>query len=110
MQKVSKFIPLSKPTISDRTIDEVVGVLKSGWLATGPLTQKFEKSLSDYFGRTALCFSSATAGLHAALLAIGVKSGDEVITTPLTFAATANVIAMIGAKPVFVDIEKDTFF
>lgn len=109
MQKVSKFIPLSKPTISDRTIDEVVGVLKSGWLATGPLTQKFEKSLSDYFGRTALCFSSATAGLHAALLAIGVKSGDEVITTPLTFAATANVIAMIGAKPVFVDIEKDTF-
>jgi dTDP-4-amino-4,6-dideoxygalactose transaminase len=110
LQKVEKFIPLAKPTISDETIDEVVKVLKSGWLATGPITQKFEQKLSEYFGgRTAMCFSSGTAGLHAALMAIGVEAGDEVITTPFTFVATANVIAMLGAKPVFVDIEKDTF-
>ena len=105
-----KFLPLSRPTISDVTIDEVVNVLKSGWLATGPLCQRFEKELSEYFGgRTALCFTSATAGLKASLMAIGIKPGDEVITTSLTFAATANVIAMLGAKPVFVDIERDSF-
>lgn len=110
MQKVEKFLPLSRPTISKETIDEVVKVLDSGWLATGPLTQKFEAELSKYFGdRKAACFTSATAGLHASLIAIGIKPGDEVITTPLTFVATANVIAMLGARPVFVDIERDTF-
>lgn len=110
MQKVDKFLPLSRPTISKETIDEVVKVLESGWLATGPLTQKFEAELSKYFaGRKVACFTSATAGLHASLIAIGVKPGDEVITTPLTFVATANVIAMLGARPVFVDIERDTF-
>lgn len=110
MQKVEKFLPLSRPTISKETIDEVVKVLESGWLATGPLTQKFEAELSKYFGdRKAACFTSATAGLHASLIAIGIKPGDEVITTPLTFVATANVIAMLGARPVFVDIERDTF-
>lgn len=109
MQK-NKFLPLSRPTISDETIEEVTNVLKSGWIATGPLTQKFEKKLSEYFcGRQAMCVTSATAGLKAALMAIGVKAGDEVITTSLTFAATANVIAMLGAKPVFVDIERDSF-
>ncbi len=110
MQKVEKFLPLSRPTISKETIDEVVKVLESGWLATGPLTQKFETELSKYFGdRNVACFTSATAGLHASLIAIGIKPGDEVITTPLTFVATANVIAMLGARPVFVDIERDTF-
>lgn len=109
MQKVDNFLPLSRPTISDETIEEVTKVLKSGWLATGPLTQKFEQNLSSYFGRDSLCFTSATAGLHASLFAIGIRPGDEVITTPLTFVATSNVIAMLGAKPVFVDIEKDTF-
>ena len=110
MQKVEKFFPLSKPTISQESIDEVVKVLESGWLATGPLTQKFESSLSQYYGgRKTACFTSATAGLHAALMAIGVGAGDEVITTPLTFVATANVIAMLGAKPIFVDIDEDTF-
>jgi dTDP-4-amino-4,6-dideoxygalactose transaminase len=110
LPKVEKFIPLSKPTIDEEAIREVVDVLKSGWLATGPLAQKFEQKLSEYFqGRTTLCFTSATAGLHAALMAIGVKEGDEVITTPFTFVATANVIAMLGARPVFVDIESSTF-
>ena len=110
MQKVEKFLPLSRPTISKETIGEVVKVLESGWLATGPLTQRFEERLGEYFeGRKAACFTSATAGLHASLIAIGIKPGDEVITTPLTFVATANVIAMLGARPVFVDIERDTF-
>ncbi len=110
MQKVEKFLPLSRPTISKETVDEVMKVLESGWLATGPLTQRFESELSKYFGeRKIACFTSATAGLHASLIAIGIKPGDEVITTPLTFVATANVIAMLGARPVFVDIEKDTF-
>lgn len=110
MQKIDKFLPLSRPVISDETIEEVIKVLKSGWIATGPMTQKFEQNLSEYFGgRTAMCFSSATAGMLAALMAIGVGKGDEVITTSLTFAATANVIAMLGAKPVFVDIDRETF-
>ena len=110
MQKVDKFLPLSRPTISKETVNEVVKVLESGWLATGPMTQKFESELSKYFtGRTVACFTSATAGLHASLIAIGIKPGDEVITTPLTFVATANVIAMLGARPVFVDIERDSF-
>ena len=110
MQKVEKFLPLSRPSISKETIDEVVRVLESGWLATGPLTQKFEAELSKYYvGRKTACFTSATAGLHASLMAIGIKPGDEVITTPLTFVATGNVIAMLGARPVFVDIERDTF-
>ncbi|MBR1734651.1 MAG: DegT/DnrJ/EryC1/StrS family aminotransferase [Alphaproteobacteria bacterium] len=107
---MQKFLPLSKPTISNETIEEVINVLKSGWIATGPLSQKFEEKLSEYFeGRQALCVTSATAGLKVALMAIGVKAGDEVITTSLTFASTANVIAMLGAKPIFVDIERDSF-
>ncbi len=110
LQKVEKFLPLSRPKISKETVDEVVKVLESGWLATGPLTQKFEANLSQYFGgRKTACFNSATAGLQASLMAIGIKPGDEVITTPMTFVCTANVIAMLGARPVFVDIEKDTF-
>ena len=110
MQEIKKFLPLSRPTISKETIDEVVNVLKSGWLATGPLTQKFETELSHYYAeRKGACFTSATAGLQAALMAIGIKPGDEVITTPMTFVCTANVIAMLGAKPVFVDIDRNTF-
>lgn len=110
VDKERKFLPLSRPTISDETIDDVVSVLKSGWIATGPMTQKFECDLAEYFGdRVSMCFSSATSGMQAALMAIGVGKGDEVITTSMTFAATANVIAMLGAKPVFVDIERNTF-
>lgn len=105
-----EFIPLSRPDISNETIEDVIKVLKSGWLATGPMTQRFEQNLSDYFeGRTAITFSSATAGLEAALVAAGIKEGDEVITTSMTFVATANVIVRVGARPVFVDISKNTF-
>ncbi len=107
---MKEFLPVLKPNISGESIEAAVNVLKSGWLATGPVTKQFEQELSDHFeGRHALCFTSATAGLHASLIAIGLKPGDEVITTSLTFAATSNVIAILGAKPVFVDIDRDTF-
>ncbi|MDR2268540.1 MAG: DegT/DnrJ/EryC1/StrS aminotransferase family protein [Holosporaceae bacterium] len=110
MAKVDKFLPVSRPTISEETIEDVVNVLRSGWLATGPITKQFEEKLSEYFsGRKVLCFSSATAGLHAALMAMGVGNGDEVITPSMTFVATANVVATLGAKPVFVDIDRNTF-
>lgn len=104
------FLPFSKPTIDAATIAEVVDSLESGWITTGPKVQRFEANLKAYLGAgQVLSINSATAGLHLALLAIGVKPGDEVITTPMTFAATANVVALIGAKPVFVDVEPTTF-
>ena len=108
LQKVKSFIPLSRPNISEKTIDAVAGVLRSGWLATGPKTQEFEQSLSEYFGgRAVATLTSNTVGLQTSLMAIGVDRGDEVITTPLTFAATANTVASMGARPVFVDVGDD---
>src|SRR5471032_1762152 len=103
------FLPFAKPTLSEAAIAEVVACLRSGWITTGPRVQKFEEMLSAYHGdRRALCLSSATAGLHLALLALKLDEGDEVITTPLTFVATLNTIALAGAKPVLVDIDPDT--
>jgi len=103
------FLPFAKPSISQAAIDEVVACLQSGWITTGPRVQKFEEMLAAYHGgRPALCLSSATAGLHVALLALNLKEGDEVITTPLTFAATLNTIVLAGGKPVLVDIDPAT--
>ncbi len=103
------FLPFAKPTISEEAIAEVVATLRSGWLTTGSKVQKFEEMLSTYHGgRRALCVSSATAGLHIAMLALDLKKGDEVITTPLTFVATLNVIVQAGGKPVLVDINPNT--
>ena len=100
------FLPFAKPTLSEAAIEEVVACLRSGWITTGPRVQKFEEMLTTYHGgRRALCLSSATAGLHLALLALKLEEGDEVITTPLTFAATLNCIALAGCKPVLVDID-----
>lgn len=100
------FLPFSKPCISDEAIQDVVTCLKSGWLATGPFVQKFEEDLKTYLDAPyALTLSSATAGLFFAVQALELEPGDEVITTPLTFVATANAIAARGAKPVFVDID-----
>jgi dTDP-4-amino-4,6-dideoxygalactose transaminase len=103
------FLPFAKPCLDQAAIDEVVESLQSGWMTTGPKVKKFETMLQDYCQAPhALALNSGTAGLHCALLAMGIKAGDEVITTPMTFAATANTIAMLGAKPVFVDIDRDT--
>jgi dTDP-4-amino-4,6-dideoxygalactose transaminase len=104
------FLPFAKPDLRSEEIDEVITVLKSGWLTTGPRVQRFEAAFKDYFGAPhVLAVSSATAGLHLAMLAIGLKEGDEVITTPLTFAASLNTIVLAGAKPVLVDVDPATF-
>lgn len=109
-QKVDEFLPVSRPEISDSTIDELVNVLKSGWIATGPKTQQFESDLSDFLdGRRVLTVTSNTVGLFTMLKSLGIEQGDFVITTPLTFAATVNAIELAGATPLFVDVDKDTF-
>ncbi len=108
-QRRPTFLPFSKPTIRQAEIDEVVDSLKSGWITTGPKAQKFEEAFSAYTGfPIALALSSATAGLHIGLMALGLKPGDEVITTPMTWVATTNMIEILGAKPVMVDIHPDT--
>lgn len=104
-----EFLPFSRPTISQEAIDDVVTCLKSGWITTGPRVAQFTEDLKTYFQAPhALPLASATAGLHLALIAMGVQPGDEVITTPLTFAATLNTIVLAGAKPVLVDIDPKT--
>lgn len=104
-----EFLPFSRPCISQAAIDEVVSCLESGWITTGPRVAKFTESLKEYLGAPhVLPLSSATAGLHLALLALDLQPGDEVITTPLTFAATLNTIILAGAKPVLVDIDLAT--
>ena len=104
-----KYIPYGRQSIDKNDIAEVVKVLKSDWLTQGPKIQEFEKSLAKYCeAKYAVAVSSGTATLHLAYLAAGIKKGDEVITTPNTFAATANMLLAVGAKPVFCDIRPDT--
>jgi dTDP-4-amino-4,6-dideoxygalactose transaminase len=105
----SEFLPFSTPTIDDDEINEVVDSLRSGWITTGPKVKRFEEDFRAYVGASyAIPLSSATAGLHLAMLTMGLKDGDEVITTPMTFAATVSMIVLCGAKPVLVDIEPGT--
>jgi dTDP-4-amino-4,6-dideoxygalactose transaminase len=105
----SEYLPFSPPTIGPEEIAEVVDTLQSGWLTTGPKTRQFEKRFSEFVGSpSALALNSCTAGLHSALVALGIGAGDEVITTCLTFAASVNVIEHAGARPVLVDVEPDT--
>ena len=109
MNKKLTTIPFHKSCITDDEISEVVVALKSGWLTTGSKCIEFEKAFAKYIGcNHAVAVNSGTAALHLALDAIGLKEGDCVITSPMTFAATAEVIRYFNAKPVFVDIEPDT--
>jgi dTDP-4-amino-4,6-dideoxygalactose transaminase len=104
-----EFLPFSKPSINRAAIDEVVACLESGWITTGPRVAQFTEKLKEYLGAPfVLPLSSATAGLHVVLLALDLKPGDEVITTPLTFAATLNMIVLAGAKPVLIDVDPAT--
>jgi dTDP-4-amino-4,6-dideoxygalactose transaminase len=104
-----KTLPFTRPTLDEETIQGVVEVLRSGWLATGPNVAAFEAALSKYHaGRPARVLTSATEALEIALAACGIGPGDEVITPALSFAATANVIVRRGAKPVFVDVGLDS--
>lgn len=106
----TKFLPFSLPLIGAEEINEVVDVLNSGWLTTGPRTMQFEKDFSDHVGsKFAIAVNSATAALHLALEAIGLKAGDEVIVPTMTFAATAEVVRYFDAKPVLIDCRRDTF-
>lgn len=107
---IKKLIPFALPDINDDEIKEVVACLKSGWLTTGCRTKGFEDHFSEYLKvRNALAVNSGTAGLHLALEACGIAPGDEVVTTPYTFTATAEVVRYLGADPLFVDIDSDTF-
>src|SRR5437763_4707587 len=104
-----EFLPFSRPLISQAAIDDVVSCLQSGWITTGPRVAQFTDALKEYFQAPhVLLLSSATAGLHLSLLSLGLKPEDEVITTPLTFAATLNAIVLAGGKPILVDIDPHT--
>jgi dTDP-4-amino-4,6-dideoxygalactose transaminase len=99
------YMPFALPDIGEEEIQEVVSTLRSGWLTSGPRVAAFETQFAAYAeAKCALALNSGTAGLHLALSALGIGPGDEVITTPLTFCATVNVILQCGAKPVLADI------
>jgi dTDP-4-amino-4,6-dideoxygalactose transaminase len=103
------FLVFGSPLIEAEEIDEVVATLRSGWIGTGPRVARFEHQFKKYIGSAeAVAVSSCTAALHLAMLVSNVGPGDEVITTPMTFCATANAIVHTGARPVFVDVEPDT--
>jgi len=105
----SSFLAFSPPSIGEEEILEVVDTLRSGWITTGPKSHRFESEFAARVGApAALGVNSCTAALHTALASLGIGSGDEVITTPLTFAATVSVIHHVGATPVLVDVEPDT--
>lgn len=106
-----KFIPFALPDIGEEEIDEVVNSLRSGWLTTGPKAKQFEGEFAAFIGDglEAIAVNSATAGLHLVLEALGIGPDDEVITTPYTFTATAEVVRYMGGHPVLVDIDPATF-
>ncbi len=102
----ASFLPFSPPDITDQEIEAVVEVLRSGWITTGPRTKQFEEEFAAYLrAGSALALSSCTAGLHLALAVLGIGPGDEVITTPMTFCSSVNVIEHVGATPVLADID-----
>lgn len=103
-------IPIAKPLIGQEEIDGVVSVMRSGTIAEGPKVKEFEEAFAQYIGvKHAIAVNSGTAALHVALLAKNIGKGDEVITTPFSFIATANCVLFTGARPVFADIEPETF-
>lgn len=109
MSTRQEFLPYALPLIEEDDIAGVVDSLKSGWIAKGPKTMEFEQRFAEYVGaKYAVALNSCTAALHLSLVAAGLGEGDEVLTTPMTFASSANVVIHTGAKPVFVDIDPVT--
>ena len=105
----SVFLPFSRPSITEEDISAVGEVLRSGWITTGPKTAEFEQRFADYVGCSgAVALTSATAGIHVALKALGIGPGDEVITPSMTWVSTVNLIVLAGARPVFADVDRDT--
>ncbi len=106
---MSDFLPFARPSIDEETIAGVAEVLRSGWITSGPQVKAFEARLSEYVGgRPVRAFNSGTCTMEIALRIAGIGPGDEVITTPLSWVATSNVILAVGARPVFVDIDRAT--
>jgi len=106
MSNNPSFIPFTRPSFNQETIDAVAEVLRSGWVTSGPKLAEFEVALSAYFGgRPVRCFANGTATMKIALQVAGIGAGDEVITTPISWVATSNVVLSVGAKPIFVDID-----
>jgi len=109
MQKRTDFLPLSRPCLGEAEIEAVVACLRSGWITTGPRCQELETRFAASVGAPhAIAATSATAALHLVLLALGIGPGDEIITSPITFASTVNIIALCGATPVFADVDYHT--
>ncbi|MCA0754951.1 UDP-4-amino-4,6-dideoxy-N-acetyl-beta-L-altrosamine transaminase [Paenibacillus sp. N4] len=106
----SKYLSYGKQLLDDADIEAVIQVLRSDFLTTGPVVERFESAIAEYTGaKYAVAFSNGTAALHAACFAAGIKAGDEVITTPMTFAASANCVLYMGGTPVFADIDPVTY-
>ena len=109
MSNDPSFIPFTRPSFNQETIDAVADVLHSGWVTSGPKLAEFEAALSAYFGgRPVRCFANGTATMKIALQVADIGAGDEVITTPISWVATSNVILSVGATPIFVDIDPIT--
>lgn len=103
-------VPFHRASITDAEIDEVVNVLRSGWITSGPLVKQFEQAFADYIGSPhAVALNSCTAGLHLALEALGIQRGDAVVVPTMTFAATAEVVRYLDAHPVFIDCREEDF-
>ncbi|HBQ25188.1 MAG TPA: UDP-4-amino-4,6-dideoxy-N-acetyl-beta-L-altrosamine transaminase [Syntrophomonas sp.] len=105
-----EFIPYGRQNVDEEDIKAVIEALRCDWITQGPRVEEFEARVAEYCGvRYAVAFNSGTSALHAAMYAAGIGEGDEVITTPLTFVATANAALYVGARPVFVDINENTY-
>ncbi|MDD2621292.1 MAG: UDP-4-amino-4,6-dideoxy-N-acetyl-beta-L-altrosamine transaminase [Syntrophomonadaceae bacterium] len=110
MAQLNKFIPYGRQNIDEDDISAVAEILRSKWITQGPMIDEFEVRVAEYCGaKYAVAFNSGTSALHGALFAAGIKPGDEVITTPMSFLATANAAVYLGACPVFVDIDPNNY-
>ncbi len=106
---MSDFLPFSRPAMGEAELTAVGEVLNSGWITTGPKNQQLEKAFCELTGNQhAIAVSSATAGMHVTLMALGIGAGDEVISPSLTWVSTLNMIALLGAEPVMIDVDRDT--
>lgn len=106
---MNEFLPFSRPAMGPEELAAVSEVLQSGWITTGPKNQALEQAFCALTGNQhAIAVSSATAGMHVALMALGIQAGDEVITPSLTWVSTLNMIVLLGAEPVMIDVDRDT--
>ena len=109
-EKMTDKIPLLRPYFGDEELAEIKQVLDSGWVSQGPKTKEFEEAACDYIGaKHAIAVTNCTSALHLSLLAMGIKSGDEILVADYTYPATGHSVAYCGAKPVFVDIDPRTY-